>query len=365
MVPSSVLFDQSVLHQLLDVDPVVQDYRCFFADLDWSRVQQWRAQRSSRGRPAHPESAYLKAFLVRLREGMSYTSQLRRFLLKHPLLVIELGFHLALDPSAPYGFDCQRTLPSDQWLREKLRTFDQDLLQALLAATVSDLQEVIPGLGDTVAFDVKHIFAWVRENNPNVYVKDSFTSRTFPKVILTADLASRKVATRCNPMAPRKRKRSASLAMAPASLRVLTLSMAMWCWPSTPCPSMQPTSPIFVPSSSAPSSRSVSTLRILPLMLPMISGTSTRRWHIAKALLPSHSTRMDTKRYPAILMAPRTAPKACACTRSFSSGTPTATAHSAFAVLCSSPSEQARSVTTSSSRKPKAVSKISIGRKAA
>jgi hypothetical protein len=181
MVPSSVLFDQSTLQHLLDVDPIVLDYRSFFADLDWSRVQSWHAQRSSRGRPAHPESAYLKAFLVRIREGMSYTSQLRRFLLMHPLLVIELGFQLVLDPAAPYGFDCQRTLPSEQWLREKLRTFDQDVLQALLAATVSDLQEVIPGLGDTVAFDVKHIFAWVRENNPNVYVKDSFTVAHIPK----------------------------------------------------------------------------------------------------------------------------------------------------------------------------------------
>src|SRR6266516_352805 len=112
MVPSSALFDQSVLQQLLDVDPVVLDYRTFFASLDWSLVDQWQAQRSVRGRPPHPESAYLKAFLVRLREGMSYTSQLRRFLLKHPLLVIELGFHLALDPTAPYGFDCQRTLRS-------------------------------------------------------------------------------------------------------------------------------------------------------------------------------------------------------------------------------------------------------------
>ncbi len=41
------------------------------------------------------ESAYLKAFLLRIREGLTYTSQLRRYLLLHPLLVIELGFRLA------------------------------------------------------------------------------------------------------------------------------------------------------------------------------------------------------------------------------------------------------------------------------
>jgi len=137
MVPSSALFDQSVLQQLLDVDPVVLDYRAFFDGLDWSLVDQWQAERSARGRPAHPESSYLKAFLVRLREKMSYTSQLRRFLLQHPLLVIELGFHLELDKSAPYGFDCQKTIPSEVRLRQKLRTLDQELLQALLAATVA------------------------------------------------------------------------------------------------------------------------------------------------------------------------------------------------------------------------------------
>src|SRR6266516_6107862 len=180
MVPSSALFDQSVLQQLLDVDPVVQDYRTFFADLEWSLVEQWQAARSTRGRPAHPESAYLKAFLVRLREKMSYTSQLRRFLLTHPLLVIELGFHLVLDPSAPYGFDCQHTLPSEVRLRQKLRTFDQHLLQDLLAATVTALQEEIPGLGETVAFDVKHIFAWVKENNERVYVTERYDKTRRP-----------------------------------------------------------------------------------------------------------------------------------------------------------------------------------------
>src|SRR6266699_7316609 len=157
MIPSSAIFDQSMMQHLLDLDPVVQDYRAFFSCLDWSLLDQWQAERSSRGRPAHPESADLKAFLVRLREGLIYTSQLRRFLLKHPLLVIELGFQLELDPNAPYGFDCQRTLPSEVRLRQKLRTLDQDLLQALLGATVAALHEAIPGLGETVAFDVKHI----------------------------------------------------------------------------------------------------------------------------------------------------------------------------------------------------------------
>ncbi len=137
-------------------------------------VERWEAQRSSRGRPAHPERAYLKAFLLRIREGMVYTTQLRRFLLRHPLLVIELGFRLVLDPSAPYGFDVEQTLPCEFWLREKLRHFDPALLQALLQATVRALQDEIPGLGETVAFDVKHIYGWVKENNERAYVPERY-----------------------------------------------------------------------------------------------------------------------------------------------------------------------------------------------
>jgi len=174
MIPSSRVFDQSVMTALLDSDPVVAEYRTFFSCFDWSVVEDWQAQHSSRGRPAHPESAYLKAFLIRQNEGFTYTTQLRRFLLLHPLLVIELGFHLVLDPGAPYGFDSEATLPCRYWLTHKLQLLDPDLLQALLQATVTALMQEIPGLGEVVAFDVKHIYAWVKENNPRVYVKDRY-----------------------------------------------------------------------------------------------------------------------------------------------------------------------------------------------
>jgi hypothetical protein len=174
MIPSSDIFDQSTLMHLLEHDPVVAAYRALFSLFDWSIVEQWQAQRSSRGRPAHPESAYLKAFLIRITQGLSYATQLRDFLLKHPLLVIELGFHLELDPSAPYGFDVEQTLPCRFWFGQKLRQLDRALLQDLLHATVAALQEEIPGLGETVAFDVKHIYAWVKENNERVYVTDRY-----------------------------------------------------------------------------------------------------------------------------------------------------------------------------------------------
>ena len=154
MMPSSHdAFDRpTTIVAVLNQDPLVQEYRTFFSLLDWSVVEQWQAQRSVYcDTHGHPLTAYLKVFFVRILEGMIYTSQLRRFLVKHPLLVIELGFDLELDPTAPYGVDCQKTLPTDVWLRTKLRTLDQSLLQALLHATVAALQEEIPGLGEVVA----------------------------------------------------------------------------------------------------------------------------------------------------------------------------------------------------------------------
>src|SRR5260370_26696766 len=207
MIPASDLFDQSTMAALLEHDPVVQDYRAFFALLDWSTIEQWQNQRPPRERPAHPESAYLKAFLVRIREGLLYTRQLRRFLLNHPLLVIELGFHLQLAPSAAYGFDVQQTVPCEQRLRQKLRTLDQTLLQDLLAATVAALHEAIPGLGETVAFDVKHIFAWVRENNPNVYVKGPFNVTHIPKGDPDCRLGVKKSSNQEQPDGSKKEKK--------------------------------------------------------------------------------------------------------------------------------------------------------------
>ena len=174
MIPNSHVFDQFTLARLMDHDALVQRYRQFFALLDWSALDQREAQRCAPGPRPHPEAAYLKAFLIRICEEKRYMTQLRAFLVEHPLLVLELGFRLVLDSTQPYGFDVQRTVPSARWLREKLQRLDPILLHTLLQATVTALQVEIPGLGETVAFDVKHLYAWVKENNPRQYVKERY-----------------------------------------------------------------------------------------------------------------------------------------------------------------------------------------------
>lgn len=154
------------------VDPVVCRYRSVFARLDWSGVPDRDPTRPWPGRVPHPQAAYVKALLVKILEGCPFITTLRHFLLAHPLLVLELGFRPVLDPTHPYGFDVTRTVPGDRWLRHQQQTIDQVMLTAVLADTVHTLHQHLPDLGETIAVDVTHLYAWVDENNPTADVAE-------------------------------------------------------------------------------------------------------------------------------------------------------------------------------------------------
>lgn len=99
MILASTRFDHRELATELESDPVVQRYRSFFALLDWSQVVERTTARPWPGQVPHPEAAYIKALLVKLCEHKAYVTELRRFLVEHPLLVVELGFHVVLEPT--------------------------------------------------------------------------------------------------------------------------------------------------------------------------------------------------------------------------------------------------------------------------
>jgi hypothetical protein len=120
----------------------------------------------------HPRTAYIKALLVKLCERQAYVTDLRRYLVEHPALALELGFRPAGDPAEPLGINIARTVPCARWLRHQQQHLDLTVLRALLVGTVRALQAEIPRLGTTVAVDVKHISAWVQENNPKAYVTE-------------------------------------------------------------------------------------------------------------------------------------------------------------------------------------------------
>jgi hypothetical protein len=144
---------------------------------------------------------------LKLEQDLTTCTRLRRFLVEHPLLVLELGFRPYLDVTQPYGFDVERTVPTARWLREKQRTLEQPVLQALLVEMVSALREEIPGLGEVVAFDVTHIYAWVRENNPRVYVTGPFDVTHIPKGDPDSRLGVKKSTNQVQPDGTTKEKK--------------------------------------------------------------------------------------------------------------------------------------------------------------
>ena len=62
----------------------------FFGLLDWTVVPERAKNRAWPGPQPHPRTAYVKALLVKLREGKPYISDLRRFLIRQPVLVLLL-----------------------------------------------------------------------------------------------------------------------------------------------------------------------------------------------------------------------------------------------------------------------------------
>jgi hypothetical protein len=65
--------------------------------------------------------------LVKLAEDKLHITQLRSFLLEHPLLVLELGFLPVWDATQLYGFDIACTVLGARWLRHKQQHLNHDL----------------------------------------------------------------------------------------------------------------------------------------------------------------------------------------------------------------------------------------------
>lgn len=162
-------------------DPVANDYDNFFSVLHFEVVPERDESKPWPGSLPHPERAYVKAQVVMLREKIEYHTELRKFLVRHPALVLRLGFRPVVDPTSPWGFDVEATVPCDRHLRRKLQYGDNGILKAILAGTVADLRDAVPGLGETASQDVKHIYAWVQENNQKVYVQERHNPERQPK----------------------------------------------------------------------------------------------------------------------------------------------------------------------------------------
>jgi hypothetical protein len=181
MIQSQDEFVQAVVAYMSEHDPVVQDYQAFFAPLNWEVVPERNARKPWPGRTPHPHRAYIKALLIKQREKCSGMEMLRRFLVRHPLLVLGLGFRPVQDPHALFGFDVEKTVPTTRWLNQKQRRLDNTTLQAVLGQSVQTLDDEVPDFAETVAVDTKHIYACVCENNRKECLQARYDPQRPPK----------------------------------------------------------------------------------------------------------------------------------------------------------------------------------------
>mgnify|MGYP001062011697 CR=1 FL=1 len=137
------------------------------------------------GQPTVSYATFAAACLLQLNEHLFHMSELRTYLVEHPVLIWLLGQPLAPDPASPFGYDPEASLPTQRHLTRMLRTIPNATLQFLLAASVSAILAELHELGcmdvaQCVSLDTKHILAWVKENNPKAYVSPRFDKSQQP-----------------------------------------------------------------------------------------------------------------------------------------------------------------------------------------
>lgn len=141
--------------------------------LRWEQIPE-PPSRAWFGRTPIPLAAYIGAFLVKLEEGLPSLGHLRRYLVEHPALIWALGFSLyGKSQGDGYRFDPKASLPTSRHLSRVLREMDNATLQCLFDGQITHLQCCLPNtFGQTISLDTKHILAWVKENNPRIYIKE-------------------------------------------------------------------------------------------------------------------------------------------------------------------------------------------------
>lgn len=151
-------------------------YLDLLGPLAWDRFPE-RDLQPEWGRPIIPYAAFAAACLVQLDLQLTHMSQLHQLLLEHPALTWVLRFPLVPARGTPEGFDSAASLPTHRHFTRLLRCCPNAALQFLLDDTVRLLQAELAGevddFGQCVSLDTKHILAWVQENNPKAYLKNS------------------------------------------------------------------------------------------------------------------------------------------------------------------------------------------------
>lgn len=152
--------------------------------LEWAQLPERNLVRDW-GQPVISNTTFLAACLIKLEEERDSMGDLLLYLQEHPALIWLLGFPFSASNRHLLGFDPKASLPTERHLARLLRKTPNSTLQFLLNNSVHLLQQEftrrgIP-IGECISLDTKHILAWVKENNPKVYVENRFDKTQQPK----------------------------------------------------------------------------------------------------------------------------------------------------------------------------------------
>lgn len=146
-------------------DPIAQRYEALFGELAWKNECGLTEEGRRRGRLGHPLAAYLRSYLVMVEEKIESMPKLRQYLCEHPALVWVVDYRLVSDASSPYGFAVEASVPSAGHLGVVLRRVKDDDLAALLTQSAQRVLTEDTPSPSVVVLDVKHQYAYVRQNN--------------------------------------------------------------------------------------------------------------------------------------------------------------------------------------------------------
>lgn len=165
--------DEAQLPDFVRQSPAAMRYLRLLGPLTWDRFPE---RDLTLGWPVDPVpyAALTAAYLIKLDQGLTTVSALRRYLVEQPALVWLCGFRLAPSRRYPWGFDADASLPTARHMTRMLRTMPNAALQRLLDSSVELIGQELAGedirLGESISLDTKHILAWVKENNPKAYL---------------------------------------------------------------------------------------------------------------------------------------------------------------------------------------------------
>jgi hypothetical protein len=179
--------DETQLPRFVRESEVALKYLRLLGPLNWSRFPDRPDQRFALDIPPLSYVPFIAAYLVKIDQHLPYVSDLRQYLIEHPALVWVLGFPLVPSSAFSWGFDVARSLPSHRHFSRLLRSLSNPGLQFLLDETVRLIQAELRSeldaehpFGDCISLDTKLVIAWVKENNPKVFIEGRRYDKTQP-----------------------------------------------------------------------------------------------------------------------------------------------------------------------------------------